>query len=153
MQEKYASIYEKNIRIQNLKATGKLNGAVPSHANDSSVIELEYCDNCIVDNVEVLASDDSCIRISGYKRGIVSFESILTNPDFGFSHNNTVSNCRVSGGYIGIEFKPCTDWATPLNHQMLTALREDAGATPHKNIRTHIVTGKQCYYEIGRAHV
>ena len=93
----------KNIRIQNLKVTGKLNGAVPSHANDSSVIELEYCDNCIVDNVEVLASDDSCIRISGYKKGIVSFESILTNPDFGFSHNNTVSNCRVSGGYIGIE--------------------------------------------------
>jgi len=93
----------KNIRIQNLKVTGKLNGAVPSHANDSSVIELEYCDNCIVDNVEVLASNDSCIRISGYKKGIVSFESILTNPDFGFSHNNTVSNCRVSGGYIGIE--------------------------------------------------
>ena len=99
-----SSIYT-NIVIKNMTIRGKYAGgsSVPTHSNDSSALELEYCDNCTVDNVSVIRSNDACIRMSGYKKGIASFTVSLTNPDFGFSNNNRISNCRVTGGYIGIE--------------------------------------------------
>lgn len=64
---------------------------------------FEFCDDCLIENVSVGQSDDACIRVSGYRKGIVSQVSSLTNPDFGYAKRNIVRNNLCSGGYIGIE--------------------------------------------------
>jgi parallel beta-helix repeat protein len=92
-----------NIRLFNFYVESAWRGASPTHANDSSCVELEFCDDCVIDSVYVGKADDACIRVSGYRKGIVSFTASLSNPDFGFAKRNRVQNCTVIDGYLGIE--------------------------------------------------
>lgn len=92
-----------NIRLSDFYAESAWRGASPTHGNDSSCVELEFCNDCSVENVYVGKSDDACIRISGYRKGITSFTASFTNPDFGFAKRNLIRNCKVLNGFIGLE--------------------------------------------------
>lgn len=92
-----------NIRLFNFYVESAWRGASPTHANDSSCVELEFCDDCVIDSVYVGKADDSCIRVSGYRKGIASFTPSFTNPDFGFAKRNRIVNCTAIDGYLGIE--------------------------------------------------
>lgn len=90
-----------NIRLFNFYVESAWLGASPTHVDPC--VELEFCDDCVIDSINVGKADDACIRISGYRKGIVSFTASLTNPDFGFAKRNAVRNCTVNDGYLGIE--------------------------------------------------
>lgn len=98
-----ASTPHENIRLFNFYVESQWRSTSPTHANDSSCVELEFCNDCTIENIYVGKADDACIRVSGYRKGIASFTPSLTNPDFGFAKRNVIKNCSVADGYIGIE--------------------------------------------------
>lgn len=90
-----------NITLSDFYVESAWDGITPSHVY--SCVELEFCNDCLIENIFVGKADDACIRVSGYRKGISSFTPSFTNPDFGFALRNTIQNCSVQEGYLGIE--------------------------------------------------
>jgi parallel beta-helix repeat protein len=90
-----------NIVVSDLYVESQWNGPTPSHVYPC--VELEFCNDCRIENIFVGKADDACIRVSGYRKGIVNFTPSFTNPDFGWAKRNVICNCSVQQGYLGIE--------------------------------------------------
>lgn len=97
-----------NIIIENIRVTGALNGAVPSHSNQGAAILIAYATMVRLRNVIVDRADDACIRMEGYRAGTVfplASSDPDVNADLGHLNDFVIEGCRCTGGYMGLEIE------------------------------------------------